>query len=160
MPYGEFGSSEECDKFIRKHQNEVITDIVSLTNNKWNLMGSFKKNRERISFFNKNTGVLEEMFKQLETDKKVGAELMRKRVKRKKAKNVAEAGPDPKMMSIYKDVVGQTGDAPEEKDDYFKISADCPENAVQVDVFSISDGGARIKHSEFFTETADPVPVE
>jgi len=95
-PYSQFESAEDAEKFVRKHSDEVIADVVTLNNSSWNLLGSFKKNRERINFYNNNTAVVEEIFKQMEADKKLGADLMRKRVRRKKKKNIEEVGADPK----------------------------------------------------------------
>jgi hypothetical protein len=135
------------------------------------LCGSFKKNRDRINFYNEKTAVIEEIFKQLEQDKKLGADLMRKRVKRKKNKNVAESGPDPEEFKQYKknnpsgfENMGAENvsleDKKETKDDdvIFKIHEECPYDAVQVDVFDLRKGGQIVHKSEFFTESEAPEP--
>lgn len=163
-PYGQFDDRESSDKFIQKHKEEVIADICTLTNGKWNLCGSFKKNRERINFYNEKTAVIEEIFKQLETDKKLGAELMRKRVRRKKEKNIEECGPDPEMLADYKknnpsgfEMLGAEDCNAEDEPVRGNVPhEDCPYDAVQVDIFDFRNGGTDVSKSEFFTEAVDP----
>lgn len=165
-PYDKFNSQEDADKFIQKHKNEVIADVLTLTNGKWNLTGSFKKNRERINFYNEKTAVLEEIFKQLEQDKKLGADLMRKRVKRKKDKNVKESGTDPALFTQYRKehVSGFESMGAEDLSKSTKstskssvVHEDCPYDAVQVDVFDMRKGGQIVNKSEFFTQSEDPL---
>ena len=168
-PYSQFDSDEKASNFVQKHRNEVIADIITLTNGKWNLCGSFKKNRERVSFYNTNTAVIEEICKQIETDKKLGAELMRKRVRRKKLKNREECGDDPAEFKEYKrtnpsafenmgaEDVSRENKSDIKKDDVtFKVHEECPYDAVQVDIFNISKGGLDVKKTEIFTEAEEP----
>lgn len=168
-PYDQFDSSEEAANFIQKHKTEVIADIATIHNSKWNLLGSFKKNRERVNFYNDKTVVIEEIFKQLEQDKKLGADMMRKRVKRKKAKNTEESGPDPVEFAKYKkenpsgfsnmgaeDVNLENNKDTKDDDVTFKIHEECPYDAIQVDVFDFKRGGQSVKKSEFFTEAEAP----
>lgn len=175
LPYDQFDTEEDAKKFVQKHKKEVIADILTLHNSKWNLMGSFKKNRERINFYNEKTSVVEQIFKQIETDKKVGAELMRKRVKRKKVKNKEEYGPEvPKMFDEYSklkagdmEMLGAENLSKEREKELLKEGKtylsnpnheDCPFDSVQVDVFDFRKGGDNVKKSEFFTkaEVKDP----
>ena len=168
-PYGQFNSLEEAEKFVQKHKSEVIADVLTLTNSKWNLCGSFKKNRDRINFYNERTAVIEEIFKQIEQDKKLGADLMRKRVKNKKTKNIKEAGGDPELFSQYKknnstgleslgaeDVMLEKKNDTEKENIGFKVHEECPYNAVQVDVFDMREGGSIVNKSQFFTEAEAP----
>jgi hypothetical protein len=169
-PYGQFDSQEDAERFVQKHKNEVISDVLTLYNSKWNLTGSFKQNRERINFYNEKTAVIEEIFKQLEQDKKLGGDLMRKRVKRKKKKNVEESGPDPEEFKQYKknnpssfENMGAedvSKDLTSATNSTFKIHEECPYDAVQVDVFDFKRGGQYVKKSEFFTETEDPEKID
>lgn len=171
-PYDKFSSQEEADKFIQKHKNEVIADVITLTNGKWNLCGSFKNNRDRINFYNEKTAVIEEIFKQIEQDKKLGADLMRKRVKSKKEKNIKEYGPDPDALKGYKkanrsgfESLGAEDVLKEEKRDVdedkqtFSMHEDCPYDAVQVDVFDIRGGGSTVDKTRFFTAAEDPKEI-
>ena len=171
-PYDQFASKEDAEKFVQKHKNEVIADVLTLTNSKWNLCGSFKTNRDRVNFYNEKTAVIEEIFKQLEQDKKLGADLMRKRVRRKKQKNIEESGPEPEEFKQYKkdhpssfenmgaeDVTRQDDKSKDSDCVTFKIHEDCPYDAIQVDVFDIKKGGQIVNKSEFFTQAETPEPI-
>ncbi len=155
-PLKEFDTKEKADEFVRKHKNELTTEVMTLSNNKWNLCGSFKENRKRINFYNENTIILEEILKQIEKDEKLGAQLMKQRVAREKAKNVAEAGPDSEELKAYKKLQAYEETKEEKVEESFKISDDCPYNAVQVDVFDMRNGGADVKKSEFFVKAEAP----
>jgi hypothetical protein len=171
-PYEQFNTEEDASRYVQKHKNEVITDVVTLTNGKWNLLGSFKKNRERINFYNEKTAVIEEIFKQIEQDKKLGADLMRKRVKRNRNKNKQEVGEDSKEFKEYRQKntnavesmgamrVGEDDRDTKEDDVLFRQHEDCPYDSVQVDVFDFRKGGKIVKKSEFFTQAEDPKTTE
>lgn len=100
--YDSFDTIEECNEYIEKNQDSVICNILNLTNYKWNLLGSFKQNRERISFYNNNTKILENIMKQQEEDAKMGKVLLDARVRKKKVKNVKEYGKDHPSFLKYK----------------------------------------------------------
>ena len=169
-PFGQFETSEAAAAFVQKHKDDVITDVVTLTNGHWNLMGSFKNNRERVDFYNGNTGVLEALFKQVDADKKLGAELMQKRVMRKKKINIQEAGPDPADIKQFRrdnpsgfEMLGAsdvTKDTTVGDPNRFKVHEDCPYDAVQVDVINIANGGTSLTRSEFFTQAEAPQKLE
>lgn len=92
--YDSFDTIEECNEYIEKNQENVICNILNLTNYKWNLLGSFKQNRDRISFYNSHTKILENIMKQQEEDAKMGKVLLDARVRKKKVKNIKEYGKD------------------------------------------------------------------
>lgn len=170
-PYEQFDNLDDAERYVQKHKDEIITDVLTLTNGKWNLCGSFKKNRERVNFYNEKTAVIEEIFKQIEVDKKLGADMMRKRVKRKKKQNIKESGADPKEFSQYKkdfpSAVEQMGAENVSRDykepstkETFKVHEECPYDAIQVDVFDFRKGGQSVKKSEFFTQAEKPEKPE
>ena len=102
--YDTFNSIEECNDYINKNKDKVITNIMTLTNYKWNLLGPFKQNRSRITFYNENTQVLENILKQQEEDAKTGKKLLDERVRKKKVKNVKEYGKtDPAVAKYLKE---------------------------------------------------------
>jgi hypothetical protein len=102
--YDTFDTIDECNEYINKNKDKVITNIMTLTNYKWNLLGSFKQNRERITFYNENTQILENILKQQEEDAKMGKKLLDERVRKKKIKNVKEYGKtDPAVAKYLKD---------------------------------------------------------
>lgn len=100
------GSVSEVDAafedFRDKHQDEVISDIKGLDFGGWTLLGDFKENRSKASFYNKHTDVLKRILDRHAEDKKLGQDLMRNRVRQLKAKNIREAGPDAPGLADYK----------------------------------------------------------
>lgn len=100
--FDSFDSIKECNDYIEKNQDNVITNLLNLTNYKWNLLGSFKKNRERISFYNENTVVLENILKQQEEDAKMGKTLLDARVKKKKVQNIQQYGKEHPNFTKYR----------------------------------------------------------
>ena len=217
-PYEIFTDPEEAKKFVHKHADEVLWDIETLHTNHWNLMGSFKKNRDRTDFLNNNTEVITEYLDQLERDKKMGRQLMMKKAQRKKLESVGKEGPDSKMFRRYKKDFANTAEAMGAVDlsDYAKqkqayeeyqkkqeeerlrlanakrapngaiiadttdlairsgidrnaerkfeypdagLSAACPDDAVQVDVINMTQGGLNVQKSNFFTEAEAPAGV-
>ena len=97
---------EEFNKYCQKHQNDFPAEIKSLNFGEWSFIGDFKQNREKIEFRNKNTEILKRILDRYEDDKKIGTELMRNRIRQKKAKNIAEEGPDAEGLSQYRSVHG------------------------------------------------------
>ena len=80
---------------------KVIAPITNIQLNKWALLGSYRENRERVDFYNQHTEVLKEMVDQRERDSHIASDIMKKRIKMKKAANVEEAGPDDKEFIRY-----------------------------------------------------------
>lgn len=102
--YESFPTLDECNNYINKNKDKVITNIMTLTNYKWNLLGPFKQNRERITFYNENTQILENILKQQEDDAKMGKKLLDERIKKKKIKNIKEYGKtDPAVAKYLKE---------------------------------------------------------
>lgn len=173
--YDSFSSLEECNDFVEKNKNKVITSIFTLTNNKWNLIGSFKQNRERLNFYNKNTTILENIIKQQEADAKTGKELLSKRVKKMKTKNIKRYGKDHPNFIKYKQqnldgvydtaVTKITEDADgivvesevEISDTGSKIDVDgVPEDALEIKVTSINAASNEVKQSTIYTKAQEP----
>lgn len=92
---------EEFQKYCQMHQSEFVSDIKAVEFGQWTFIADVKKNREKINYYNKNTEVLKRIIDRYEEDKKLGTELMKNRIKQKKAKNIAEAGPDDEGLANY-----------------------------------------------------------
>jgi len=171
MYYGTFDSEKEATD--HKHKNEAlfVSTVYTIENGGWTLMGPFKRNRERIDFYNKNTEVLKRMFEQHEQDSKVAEDLVKKRVRKAKADNIAAAGPDDPGLSKYKEALGTVekyGTKPaltkEEREELHKAirvkeNAEVPDNAVQVDVFK-TDADGKFTRDKFYTEAEAPKFME
>lgn len=137
--YDSFDTIGECNNFIEKNKDNVITNLFNLTNYKWNLLGSFKQNRERINFYNKNTVILENILKQQEDDAKTGKALLNDRVRKKKVKNVKQYGKDHPNFTKYKkqNIDGLLENSTE------KITID-DDNVTIEQIIEIADSGAAI----------------
>ena len=100
------GSQAEVDEAFNKHcqryQDEVPSSIKALEFGHWSLLADFKENRKKIQFYNKHTDILKRILDRHAEDKRIGAELMRNRVRQTKAKNIAEEGPDAPGLNQYR----------------------------------------------------------
>lgn len=107
------GTEKEVDEAFNAHcqryQDEIPSAIKALEFGSWSLLADFKKNRDKIQFYNKNTEVLKRILDRHTEDKRIGAELMRKRVRKTKARNIAEDGPDAKGLKQYKRNISEMG---------------------------------------------------
>lgn len=158
----------------KKIEDKIITGVFTLSNEAWNILGPFKQNRDRVEFLNKNTGVLKQMFEQSEQDSKVGMELLKDKVSKAKAKNIAEAGPDDSGLAGYRSAIetinnlgGKPALSQEERD---KLAAahktrteaemnQVPDDAIQVDVFK-TDAEGRFMRDKFYTKAQAPEFME
>lgn len=101
--------NDAFDKHCQRYQDEVPSAIKALDFGNWSLLADFKENRKKIQFYNKNTEVLKRILDRHSDDKRIGAELMRNRVRQAKAKNIVEEGPDAPGLSQYKRNVSEKG---------------------------------------------------
>ena len=90
------------EKFRDEHQDDFIMELNLMEMNKWVITSSVKENREKISFLNKNTEVLKRILDRLDEDKKIGNEILKKRVYNTKAASIRESGPDTEGLKEYK----------------------------------------------------------
>ena len=153
-PYSWHELRTEADDFQKKHRNEVISDIFVADSGKWNILSPYAKVRESARYFNDKTIVLEEIASQIEQDAKIGAELLAKKIKVQKQKNIEEDGPDAEAFSKWKAKNSTLTDmgAVTNKDSSLE---DCPDDAIAVDVFRIKDG--KFGKKTFYTQSVDPV---
>lgn len=173
--YDTFNTLEECNEYIEKNKNKVITNISTLTNNKWTFVGSFKQNRDRMDFYNKNTIILENIIKQQEEDAKTGKELLAKRVKKMKTKNIKRYGKDHPNFIKYKKqnldgVYDTTITKITEEDDEIVVESEVevsetgakvdedgvPEDALEIKVTSINAKTKEIKQTAIYTKAEEP----
>lgn len=107
------GPEKEVDAAFEKHcqryQDEVPSAIKALEFGSWSLLADFKENRKKIQFYNKNTEVLKRILDRHADDKRIGAELMRNRVRQTKAQNIATDGPDAVGLSQYRRNLSEKG---------------------------------------------------
>lgn len=156
--YDKHTNSDEAKKFKERNMNKVIAPITNIDLNRWVLLGPYQENRERVDFYNSHTEVLKEMLDQRERDSKVAADIMRKRIKNEKLKNIAEAGPDaPEFRKFIKEnkpnisVMGGEHVAVDNVDD-----EDDDKNVVEVNVFTVGDGGRDLKVHKIYNPVEAP----
>jgi hypothetical protein len=157
-PHAWHDTRDDADKYINKHKDEMVAEVTVAHSGKWNFFAPFEKVRSSARYFNSQTIVLEEMLKQIEQDSKLGQDLMKKRVAKKKKKNVDETGPDDPGFAKWKAQNSTLKDmgAWTQKNENSMAPDDCPDDSVAVDVFSFSKGGSSVTKSTFFTEAEAP----
>lgn len=160
-PYDWHETDDDADAFINKHKDEVISTIFKAHSGKWNIFSPYKKVRESMKYFNKKTAVLEEIAKQIESDAKMGAELMKKRITIKKKKNIAESGPDAAGFAKWKSqntTLKELGADAIPESEY--ENQDEIDGALEVPVFRVSQGGTKLEKTSFYTESSAPTETD
>ena len=156
--YAMHNTAEEAELFKKQHADEVISEIFTAETGKWCFFDCFKKQRESVTFYNKNTIILEEMTKQAERDERLGQDMMSKRVEKSKKMNEVESGPDAANLKQW---VGENSNLAKMGAMYLgdKADDDIPEDAVQVDVWKIAKGGVQLVKEKFYTQAEAPTFV-
>lgn len=100
------GAASQVEKdsaaFRDRHQHDVITDIKVIKFGGWTVLGEFEKNRDRIDVYNDQAALLKRILDRHEEDARFGKLLMRQRVYKAKAENIARDGPDAPGLAAYK----------------------------------------------------------
>lgn len=155
--YDSHDTKEEARKFKDRHMESVISSITQIRKNRWAILGPYRENREKVDFLNRHTEVLKEMLDQRERDSHVATDIMKKRIKTKKAENVAEVGPDDKAFRRYikankPNIANMGGEyiGEEISDD------DCPDDNVEVSVFTVGNGGREMKVHKIYNPVEAP----
>ena len=162
---GTFSKEEDAIRHRQKWEKRLISSVITIENGGWSLLGPFKKNRERIDFYNKNTEILKQIANQIEADHKIGEEFMKKRIKQKKKRDIIQHGLDDKGLNEYinaTNVLETLGAkrvlSEDEKRQYFEArkivdNAETPDNALEIDVFYTDEKGMQRK--KFYTEAIE-----
>jgi len=160
-PYSVHDTEEEAEAFKRKHRNEVIAEVFTAVCGKWCFFDCFKEQRDNVNFYNDNTTILEEMMKQNQKDEELGRDLMKKRVKKLKQKNVIEDGPD---AEAFKKWASENKSLTKMGAEYIGDMADddIPDDAIQVDVWKVAKGGLELTKDKFYSsaDASTVVPDE
>jgi len=156
-PYDWHENLEDADAFIHKHRDEVVATIHKAESGKWNVLSKYQKARDSTRYFNDNTIVLEEIMAQMERDAKIGKDLMKKRIEKKKRENIKEDGPDDPMFAKWKKHnAALSGMGAEHVNQESYADDECPDDGIQVDVFRVSHGGKTLKKSKFYSQAEAP----
>jgi hypothetical protein len=164
--------NEKKRKWVSKYNEELCSDLKVIKLDNWTLLGNFKKNRDEIDFYNRHTEVLRRIMDKHEEDKKLGKDLMMKRVRKTKEKNIKEQGRDADIMKQYQAQVQsltdlgakraltyeeqrQIVDAQKIINDMKEVE-DVPSNAIQVDVFTHKAENDKFEKTSFYTQSELP----
>ena len=150
-PYEILPTEEKAEEYVYKHRNDVIAPIITFTTNKWNIMGSFKSNRERIRFYNENTTVLEAMADEVKRGSELGRDMVHKKRYKKRRQNKIEVGGDDEKFKEYQKMNNPDAVTADTIDD-----PDRPDDSITVPVITISGGGRTLKRDKFYTKAEAP----
>lgn len=165
--YMHFTDEEEAVKHRRKYENNITTAMYTIENGCWTLLGPFKKNRERVDFYNKHTEVIKNIFEQGKADMEAGGKITKHVAKQKKKKNIDEVGPDAPGLATYKevsDVVKNLGGkevlTKEEKEKLneakiLKDQYEVPEGHIMSYVWKKNDDGKMVKTPIYIEEETE-----
>lgn len=177
--YSTHSSLTAAQTYIEQHKNEFISEVFTIENSATCLLGPFKENRERINYYNKNTDILRKMTEQLELDHKLGKDLMEKRVKVQKKKNIEEAGPDAPGLAEYSKSMNQLRDYGVKqiltREDQLEIERlkkqtaniqedyEVPDDAIQMDIFysqQDEEGNPTLQKRKLYTQAEAPLHLQ
>ncbi len=158
---------EQCDDYINIHRDKCNASLYNITGGSWTWMSSVKGNREKLSYYNKQTTVLQEIINTKTQEEKLGQELMKKRVRKKKTRNIKEQGPDHPGLAQYaastgRDLTEMGAESVMTDEEKKKIAEEVAkkeeeedvEGAIKVDVFRTD--GKTMEKSSFWTEAENP----
>jgi len=151
--YDTFESQNDANTFVKKYQDQFIHDVHTIKNNNWTFLGPFKNNRDKIDFYNDNTEHLQAILEQVESDQKLGKELMKKRVTNEKRANIRSQGKHAVDVGEAMGNSETTADNAEAND----LSRD-DDPYLRVDVFETSS--TEIRKSSFLTESVKPTEIK
>jgi hypothetical protein len=116
---------EQYKVYESMHRDNLKHSLTAIAFGRWNLLGSFQKNKDKVSFLNKNTDVLARILEQHKQDEAIGAELLKKRVTERKKENIRREGPDAEsfkdhLRDMPADGMGQTRSLTEDEREALK----------------------------------------
>jgi hypothetical protein len=104
---GTFNTEDEAKEFREKYQDDFTSQIKVLQHGKWGLSGPWEENRDKMEYLNEHTQFLKEVIDRMDQDEKLGADMMRKRIKKLKKRDIQKTGPDPKSLGQYATATGK-----------------------------------------------------
>ena len=172
--YKSFGDEESARRHRNQHGSEFRSEVVTVENSGITLLGPFKENRNRVAFYEKNIEVMKRMMEQMELDHKLGQDLMKKQVKKKKRENIQRDGPDAKglhdyskSMNTVRDLGAKKGLTKEDEEKLQEAQTqiddfNTPDEAIQIDMFFPQevDGETRLGKKKFYTQAEAPLHLQ
>jgi len=153
---------EDAEKWRKEHEDEIQTDVHVVQLGQWTFRGAFKENRERMNFYDSNNQLLKEILDKHNEDKQISNELLAERVKKAKAKNLAEHGPMSKSAKKYYKEMGKKNYGTKGGDELIKKYIDKDgkvldeKDVIEIPVHDLRDGGLTMKTSTIYSKAAAP----
>lgn len=91
----------EFEEYCDINQDRIISEIKSAHLGKWTWVANFKENRKKINIYNRKTEILQRILERHAEDKKLGSDMVTKRIRNVKAKNIREHGPNAPGLAGY-----------------------------------------------------------
>lgn len=172
--YDHFPNKDKARDHQIMHADDFRAEVLTISNTGITLIGPFKENRERVDFYNKHTDVMKEMMKQMESDHKLGKDIMSKEQKAKKIKNIKEMGPDAPGLADYTRSVSTVQDlgaksilTREEQEELNKAQklkdvVEGTDDAIEVGMFypTQENGETVLKKTEFYSQAEAPLHLQ
>lgn len=173
--YKSFHDAEAAAQHRKQHESHFRAEVLTLENTGVSLIGPFKENRSRVEFYNKHVEIMKRMMEQMETDHKLGKDLMEKQVKKKKRENIARDGPDAPGLREYSKAMNTmaelgakkilTREEQEKLEAAAKIREDVevPADAIQVDMFyptTDESGETVLAKKKMYTQAEAPLHLQ
>lgn len=173
--YKAFRDAEAAAQHRKQHEAHFRAEVLTLENTGVSLIGPFKENRGRIEFYNKHVEIMKRMMEQMETDHKLGKDLMEKQVKKKKRENIARDGPDAPGLREYSKAMNTMAElgakkvlTREEQDKLeeaqrVREDIEVPHDAIQVDMFfptTDAEGNTVLAKKKMYTQAEAPLHLQ
>jgi hypothetical protein len=177
--YDAFTSPEAAREYRIQHESEFKSEVLTIENSGITLIGPFKENRDRVDFYNKHTEIMKRMMEQIDSDHKLGKDLMEKQVKNQKRKNIAEMGPDAPGLAAYAKAANEIQDlgarkvltkeeterliAAQKAEREIREDFETPDDSIRVDVFfpqTTPDGQTTLAKTKFFSQAEAPLHLQ
>lgn len=101
QPCEVFDNMDEYKVYEHMHRDALQYPLTAISFGKWNILGPFQKNKDKMSFLNKNTEILAQILEQHKKDELIGADLMKRRIKERKKENIRRDGPDSETLGDH-----------------------------------------------------------
>jgi|TARA_R110002153_G_scaffold273997_3_gene446405 hypothetical protein len=173
--YKSFETPEDAASHRNQHESDFRAEVLTIENAGITLLGPFKENRGRVEFYNKNTEIMKRMMTQMESDHKLGKDLMEKKVKKAKKRNIEREGPDDPGLAAYSKAMNTVQELGAKKvltrEEHEKLKAantvredaEIPDDAIQVDMFTPvtnEDGETTLEKNLFYSQAETPLHLQ
>lgn len=167
LPLEVHKTPEEFEAYKKNNYTKFNANIINVNFGQWTMLEPNKENQKAVQIYNPNNRLLEAMQKQTLADTTTGEDLVKKRIHMQKKKNEDQYGkaseafvnnmranPN-KLVTDFKMANPNSVEAVEEKK-ALEEKDECPENAVEVGVNIIKNGGLDMIISKMYTEAEAP----